>query len=72
MHSRGFSIGRFILYTTMRFHTQLKYDEVQYFFEANPPKGGAAAVAQALEAIHSNMVWLAKNGDDACRWLMTY
>lgn len=66
---RGFAIGRFITYTTRHFATELQYNEVSDFFTANPPHGGAGAVAESLERIRNNIQWVETNGLTSCKWL---
>jgi len=66
---RGFSLGRYVQYTTRHFATRFQYNEAEEFFTANLPEGGESALSAALDTIEGNIAWLDRNSDSACRWL---
>jgi glutamyl aminopeptidase len=64
-------LGRLIPSITGRFSTDLKVDEMQYFFAKYPEAGaGESARRQALEAVTNNIKWLNKHKKEVEDWIV--
>ncbi|KJE90548.1 membrane alanine aminopeptidase [Capsaspora owczarzaki ATCC 30864] len=57
----SFSLGNFVSGVVAHFQTQQLYNDVQAFFAPKELGAAANAVAQSLESIRTNILWLAAN-----------
>ncbi|KAH8399402.1 hypothetical protein KR215_009736, partial [Drosophila sulfurigaster] len=64
------TLGRLIASITANFASEVKLEEVQYFFSKYPESGaGASSRLQAIETIKYNINWLQENSDEITTWL---
>ncbi|XP_020715909.1 glutamyl aminopeptidase [Ceratitis capitata] len=67
------TLGNLIPAITARFDTQVKLEDMQFFFAKYPEAGaGAAARTRALETVKNNIEWLANNREPIDAWLEKY
>ena len=57
---------------TQNFNTQSALDEIESFFADKPQDSGAPAVKQSMEAIRSNIAWVAAHGESVKAWLKAH
>jgi aminopeptidase N len=64
----GHLLARFIQ-PLAAFSTQADYDQIKKFFRKHPHPGADRVVAQTLEEIQSNILWLKRDGENIRKFL---